>query len=105
MTPPDKGTGDRPTDDERLWILLDRYLAGDAEVPEVEAVRDWLDAEPGRAEVLDDLRRIREVAARRPPARASAGAPRASPRASGVVSFHRRGAAGASPPPRRSPCS
>jgi len=50
------------SDDERIWVLLDRYLAGDAQSSEVAIVRDWVSADPRRADVLEDLRRIRQVA-------------------------------------------
>jgi len=32
-------------DEERLYLLLDRYLAGEASASDAQAVRDWL-AEP-----------------------------------------------------------
>jgi transmembrane sensor len=50
------------SDDERIWVLLDRYLAGDAQSSDVAFVREWVSADPARAEVLEDLRRIRQVA-------------------------------------------
>ncbi|MEO8334978.1 MAG: FecR domain-containing protein [bacterium] len=58
-----------PHPEDDYWLLLDRYLAGEASVAEAETVRAWLAADPARADVLGDLRRIRELAARRPPAR------------------------------------
>ena len=49
-------------DDDRLWVLLDSSLAGDAGSAEVTIVREWLAADPKRSEVLEDLRRVREIA-------------------------------------------
>ncbi|MGH7719733.1 MAG: hypothetical protein ACREON_12935, partial [Gemmatimonadaceae bacterium] len=60
---------DSRPDDEGLWLLLERYLAGGASAAEAESVRDWLAADPQHAEVLDDLARIRRVGAVRPPER------------------------------------
>ncbi len=56
-------------DDERLYLLLDRYLAGEASAAEAQAVRDWLaeDPAPEHAALLEDLRLIRRVAADRVP--------------------------------------
>jgi transmembrane sensor len=54
-------------DDERLYLLLDRYLAGEASAGDAQAVRDWLAADPEHAPLLEDLRRIRRVAAERVP--------------------------------------
>ena len=52
-------------DDERLYLLLDRYLAGEASAAEAQAVREWLADEPApeHAALLEDLRLIRRVAA------------------------------------------
>src|SRR5436190_2862596 len=52
-------------EDERLYLLLDRYLAGEASAAEAQAVRDWLAADPApeHAALLEDLRLIRRVAA------------------------------------------
>jgi hypothetical protein len=47
-------------EDERLYLLLDRYLAGEATAEEAEAVRQ-------HPLLLEDLRLIRRVAAERPP--------------------------------------
>jgi transmembrane sensor len=52
-----------------LWLILDRYLAGEASGSEAETVRDWLAADPSRAELLRDLRRLRDVLKQRPPSR------------------------------------
>jgi hypothetical protein len=54
-------------DDERLFLLLERYLAGEASGVEVEAVREWLVADPGHALLLGDLRLIKGVTAERIP--------------------------------------
>ncbi len=55
------------SDDERRYLLLDRYLAGEASAGDAQAVRDWLAADPEHARLLDDLRLIRRVAAGRVP--------------------------------------
>jgi ferric-dicitrate binding protein FerR (iron transport regulator) len=79
-------------DDERLYLLLDRYLAGEASAAEAQAVREWLaeDPAPEHAALLEDLRLIRRAAARPVPdtsvegawakARKSLGGPRVSRR-------------------------
>jgi len=56
-------------DDERLYVLLERYLAGDASAGEAQAVRDWLAEDPPaeHAALLEDLRLIRRVVANRVP--------------------------------------
>jgi transmembrane sensor len=53
--------------EQRLFILLDRYVAGDASAAEAGAVRDWLADDPAHAALLEDLRMIKRVAAERPP--------------------------------------
>jgi transmembrane sensor len=50
-------------DDERLYVLLDRYLAGDASAAEAHTVREWLAEDPEHPALLDDLRLIRRVTA------------------------------------------
>src|SRR5438552_7255366 len=50
-------------EDERLYILLDRYLTGEASSTDVQAVREWLAQDSEHARLLDDLRLIRRVAA------------------------------------------
>ena len=47
------------TDDERIWLALDRYVAGEASAAEDALVRDWLAADANRAQIITDLRRIR----------------------------------------------
>ncbi len=56
-------------DDERLYVLLERYLAGDASAGEAQAVREWLAEGPPaeHAALLEDLRLIRRVGADRVP--------------------------------------
>src|SRR5207248_6853653 len=54
-------------EDERLYLLLDRYLAGEASASDAQAVRDWLADHPDHPPLLDDLRLIRRVAAGRIP--------------------------------------
>jgi transmembrane sensor len=55
--------GSMHVEDERLYLLLDRYLAGEASAADVEAVRAWLAEDAGHALLLEDLRLIRRVAA------------------------------------------
>src|SRR5256885_4879641 len=50
-------------DDDRLYVLLDRYLAGEASAAEAQSVREWLEADPEHAALLEDLRLIRRVTA------------------------------------------
>jgi ferric-dicitrate binding protein FerR (iron transport regulator) len=68
-----------------MWLLLDRYLRGDASVTDAETVRAWLVADPARVEVIDDLKRIRELSMRRPPARNTDEAWRAVARAADIA--------------------
>ena len=58
--------------DDRLWALIDRYLAGECTGAEADAIRVWLTSHPSHKELLESARRIREVAAARPPARSAA---------------------------------
>jgi len=53
--------------DQDLFILLDRYLAGEASAAEAAAVRNWLADDSAHAALLEDLRMIKRVAAERPP--------------------------------------
>jgi len=54
-------------EDDRLYLLLDRYLAGEASAADAEAVREWLAEDPEHAPLLEDLRLIKRVAAERAP--------------------------------------
>lgn len=54
-------------DDDALYLLLERYLAGQASAAEADAVHAWLAQDPEHVQVLEDLRLIRRVAAERPP--------------------------------------
>src|SRR5436309_12521869 len=54
-------------EDDRLYLLLDRYLAGEASAADAEAVREWLAEDPEHASLLEDLRLIKRVAAERAP--------------------------------------
>jgi len=54
-------------DDERLYVLLDRYLAGEASAAEADAVRRWLADDPAHAVLLEDLRVIKRVTSDRVP--------------------------------------
>ncbi len=47
------------TDDERIWLALDRCVAGEASAADDALVRDWLAADASRAQIVTDLRRIR----------------------------------------------
>jgi ferric-dicitrate binding protein FerR (iron transport regulator) len=48
-------------EDERLYLLLDRYLAGEASAADTEAVREWLAEDAEHARILADLQLIRRV--------------------------------------------
>src|SRR2546423_7494348 len=61
-------------EDERLYLLLDRYLAGDASAADAAAVREWLAQDSGHVLLLDDLRLIRRAAAERAPTSRTDGA-------------------------------
>ncbi len=50
-------------EDERLYLLLDRYLAGEASAADAQAVREWLAADAEHALLLDDLRLVKRVIA------------------------------------------
>ena len=50
-------------DDERLYVLLDRHLAGEASASEAQLIREWLAEDPEYAALLEDLRLIRRVTA------------------------------------------
>src|SRR5438477_10072753 len=54
-------------DEERLYLLLDRYLAGEASASDAQAVRDWLAEHPDHPLFLAGLRLIRRVATERIP--------------------------------------
>src|SRR2546423_9416888 len=54
-------------DDERLYILLDRYLSGEASSTDAAAVQEWLAQDSDHGRLLDDLRLIRRAAAERAP--------------------------------------
>src|SRR5881396_2610843 len=54
-------------EDERLYLLLDRYLAGEASAADAEVVREWLAQDAEHAVLLEDLRLIRRVASERAP--------------------------------------
>lgn len=79
-----------PLPEDDIWPLLDRYAAGDARAAEIEIVRAWLAAEPARAELLADLRRIRELAQQRPPVRSADAAWKSVASAAGIAVPQRR---------------
>jgi len=54
-------------EDERLYLLLDRYLAGEASATEAQLVRVWLAEDAAHAQLLADLRLIKRVAGDTPP--------------------------------------
>src|SRR3989442_1457528 len=54
-------------DEERLYLLLDRYLAGEASAADADVVREWLAEDAEHALLLTDLRLIKRVASERPP--------------------------------------
>src|SRR3989454_7118092 len=54
-------------EDERLYPLLERYLAGEASAREAEIVRAWLAEDAAHAQLLADLRLIKHVANDTPP--------------------------------------
>jgi transmembrane sensor len=54
-------------EDERLYLLLDRYLAGEVSARDAEAVRQWLADDPEHGLLLEDLRLIKRVVAERAP--------------------------------------
>src|SRR6266540_5161349 len=53
--------------DDDFYLLLDRYLAGEATAAEVQHVRDWLAENPDHAAIIEDVRLIRRAVAERPP--------------------------------------
>ena len=54
-------------EDERLYLLLDRYLAGEVSARDAEAVHRWLADDPEHGLLLEDLRLIKRVVAERAP--------------------------------------
>ena len=54
-------------EDERLYLLLDRYLAGEASARDAEIVREWLSEDAAHAQILADLRLIKHIANDTPP--------------------------------------
>ena len=61
-------------EDERLYLLLARFLTGDASTADAAAVREWLAQDSGHVLLLDDLRLIRRAAAERAPTSRTDGA-------------------------------
>jgi len=55
-------------EDDGLFLLLDRYLAGEASAADAAAVREWLAEDPDHALLLADLQLIKRVTAERVPA-------------------------------------
>ena len=54
-------------EDERLYPLLERYLAGETSARDAEIVREWLAEDAAHAQLLADLRLIKHVANDTPP--------------------------------------
>jgi len=54
-------------EDERLYPLLERYLAGETSAGDAEIVREWLAEDPAHAQILADLRLIKHVTSDTPP--------------------------------------
>src|SRR5213596_1927073 len=54
-------------EDERLYPLLERYLAGETSARDAEIVREWLAEDAAHARILADLRLIKHVAHDTPP--------------------------------------
>jgi transmembrane sensor len=50
------------SDDERLLILLDRYLAGEVLDSGATTAQEWISSDPSREALVEELRRIRAVA-------------------------------------------
>jgi transmembrane sensor len=57
--------------DDRLWLLLDRYLAGESTTAEADEVRAWLAADPAHKVMLESGRQVRDLASARPPTRSA----------------------------------
>jgi transmembrane sensor len=57
--------------DDRLWALLDRFLAGECTAEEASEVHGWLAADRANHDLLDAAQHIRRIAAERPPARSA----------------------------------
>src|SRR5258706_924942 len=54
-------------EDERLYPLLERYLAGETSARDAEIVREWLAEDAAHAQILADLRLIKHVTSDTPP--------------------------------------
>jgi len=54
-------------DDERLYLLLDRYLAGEASAAEAQAVREWLAEDAEHELLLEELRFVRRAGTEKVP--------------------------------------
>src|SRR5258706_9011310 len=54
-------------EDERLYPLLERYVAGETSAKDAELVREWLAADATHPQLLADLRLIKQVASDTPP--------------------------------------
>jgi transmembrane sensor len=56
-------------DDQSFWLVLERYVSGEATAADSVAVEAWRNANPIAERVLRDLERIRRVTAEAPPER------------------------------------
>src|SRR6266581_757963 len=54
-------------EDERLYLLLDRYLAGEASAAEAQAVREWLAEDAEHELLLEELRFVRRAGTEKVP--------------------------------------
>ncbi|HYU57465.1 MAG TPA: FecR domain-containing protein, partial [Actinomycetota bacterium] len=54
-------------EDERLYPLLERYLAGETSAGDAEIVREWLAEDAAHPQLLADLRLIKHVTSDTPP--------------------------------------
>jgi anti-sigma factor RsiW len=75
-----------PLPEVDVWPVIDRHLSGEASEHEIEVVRAWLAADPARADLVAELRRVRELGRDRPPARGTNAAWGAVARAVGITS-------------------
>src|SRR5712671_5344458 len=54
-------------EDERLYPLLERFLAGETSARDADIVREWLAEDATHAQILADLRLIKHVTNETPP--------------------------------------
>jgi ferric-dicitrate binding protein FerR (iron transport regulator) len=78
-----------PHPDDRTWLLIDRFLAGECSSEEAAEMRTWLAADPTNAAELELVRRGRELAANRPPTRSVSAAWADARQELGLTAEHR----------------